>query len=99
MFQIAKKSGYSTSTVSRTISNPSAVSPKTREKIKKIINKTGYVHNSLAGSLKSGRSGFVIAIIPTLRGSIFSDYIYGIKEELRKEFWYKIIYIFCFFDK
>ena len=85
LFQIAKKSGYSTSTVSRTISNPNAVSPRAREKIKKIINKTGYVHNSLAGSLKSGKSGFVIAIIPTLRGSIFSDYIHGIKEELRKK--------------
>tara|TARA_B100001059_G_scaffold127939_1_gene127822 strand:- start:212 stop:1237 length:1026 start_codon:yes stop_codon:yes gene_type:complete len=81
---LAKKSGYSKSTVARTISNPNAVSKKAKEKILKIINKTGYVHNSLASGLKSGKSGFVIAIIPTLKGSIFSDYIWGIKEELRK---------------
>ena len=83
--QLSKKTGYSTSTVSRTISNPNAVSTKAKEKILKIINKTGYVHNSLASGLKSGKSGFVIAIIPTLRGSIFSDYIWGMKEELRKK--------------
>ena len=85
IFDIAKRSGYSTSTISRTISKPNTVSFKAREKIKKIIKKSGYVHNSLAGSLKSGKSGFVIAMIPTLRGSVFSDYIWGIKEELRKQ--------------
>jgi hypothetical protein len=56
----------------------------TKSKIEKFIKKTGYVHNHLAGSLKSGKSGFVIAIIPTLRLSIFSDYIHGIKEKLRE---------------
>ena len=85
IYDIAKKSGYSTSTISRTISNPDSVTFKTKEKINKIIKKTGYVHNSLAGGLKSGKSGFVIAIIPTLRVSLFSDYIWGIKEELRKK--------------
>jgi LacI family transcriptional regulator, gluconate utilization system Gnt-I transcriptional repressor len=82
--EVAKKTGYSTSTISRSISNPSVVSSKTRVKIEKFIKKTGYVHNYLAGSLKSGKSGFVIAIIPTLRLSVFSDYIYGIKEKLRE---------------
>ena len=82
--EVAKKTGYSTSTISRSISNPSVVSSKTRVKIEKFIKKTGYVHNYLAGSLKSGKSGFVIAIIPTLRLSIFSDYIHGIKEKLRE---------------
>ena len=85
IFDIAKKSGFSTSSVSRTISNPSSVSKKTREKISNIIKKTGYVHNSLAGSLKSGKSGFIIAIIPTLRDSLFTDYIRAIKDELRKK--------------
>ena len=82
---VAKKTGYSTSTIARTISNPNIVSLKTRSKIEKFIKQSGYVHNSLAGSLKSGKSGFVIAIIPTLRVSLFSDYIWGIKEELRKQ--------------
>ena len=85
IFDIAKKSGYSTSSVSRTISNPSSVSKKARDKITNIIKKTGYVHNSLAGSLKSGKSGFIIAIIPTLRDSIFTDYIRAIKDQLRKK--------------
>ena len=85
IFDIAKKSGYSTSSVSRTISNPTSVSKKTRDKITNIIKRMGYVHNSLAGSLKSGKSGFIIAIIPTLRDSIFTDYIRAIKEQLRKK--------------
>ena len=82
--EVAKKTGYSTSTIARSISNPSVVSSKTRFKIEKIIKKTGYVHNYLASRLKSGKSGFVIAIIPTLRLSVFADYIYGIKEKLRE---------------
>ena len=82
--EVAKKTGYSTSTIARSISNPNIVSSKTKRKINKIIKKTGYVHNYLASSLKSGKSGFVIAIIPTLRISVFADYIYGIKETLRK---------------
>jgi len=85
IFDIAKKSGYSTSSVSRTISKPSSVSKKARDIIANIIKKTGYVHNSLAGSLKSGKSGFIIAVIPTLRDSIFTDYIRAIKEQLRKK--------------
>ncbi len=85
IFDLAKKTGYSTSTISRTITKPNSVSIKARNKIEKFIKKTGYVHNSLAGSLKSGKSGFVIAIIPTLRVSLFSDYIWGIKEELKKK--------------
>ena len=85
IFDIAKKSGFSTSSVSRTISKPLSVKKKTRDKINNVIKKTGYVHNSLAGSLKSGKSGFIIAIIPTLRDSIFTDYIRGIKEQLRKK--------------
>ena len=78
--EIAKKTGYSTSTIARSISNPRVVSSKTRFKIEKIIKKTGYVHNYLASSLKSGKSGFVIGIIPTLRLSVFADYIYGIRK-------------------
>ena len=85
IFDVAKKSGFSTSTVSRTISNPSSVSEKTKNKINIIIKKTGYVHNSLASSLKFGKSGFIIAIIPTLRDSLFTDYIAAIKDELRKK--------------
>ena len=85
IFDIAKKSGYSTSSVSRAISNPSSVSEKTRNKILTVIKQAGYIHNSLAGSLKSGKSGFIIAIIPTLRDSIFTDYIRAIKEQLRKK--------------
>ena len=85
IFDVAKKSGYSTSSVSRAISNPSSLSEKTRNKILLIIKKLGYVHNSLAGSLKSGKSGFIIAIIPTLRDSIFTDYIRAIKDQLRKK--------------
>ena len=82
---VAKKTGYSTSTIARTISKPSIVSLKARNKIEKFIKQSGYVHNSLAGSLKSGKSGFVIAIIPTLRVSLFSDYIGGIKDQLKKK--------------
>ena len=67
---IAKESGFSMMTVSRALSNPEKVSKSKRDKIEKIIKKRGYIPNLFAGNLKSGKSGFVMVIIPSLRTSI-----------------------------
>ena len=81
---IAKETGFSMMTVSRSLSNPSLVSFKTRDKINKIIKKRGYIPNYFAGNLKSGKSGFIMVIIPSLRTSIFNEYFTGLRETLEE---------------
>ena len=49
---IAEKAGVSMITVSRVINTPEKVSPKTREKIEKILKENGYTHNTAAHNLQ-----------------------------------------------
>ena len=79
---IAKETGFSMMTVSRALSDPEKVSKLKRDKIDQVINKRGYIPNLLAGNLKSGKSGFIMVIIPTLRTSIFNEYFSGLRETL-----------------
>lgn len=60
---IAKMANVSKSTVSRYLNN-GAVSQKTRDKLDKIVNETGYQPNLFAQSLKARRSNMVGVIIP-----------------------------------
>ena len=82
---IAKETGFSMMTVSRALSDSSLVSTKTRDKINKITKKRSYIPNYSAGNLKSGKSGFVIVIIPSLRISIFNEYFTGLRETLEEK--------------
>ena len=72
-------------TVSRALSNPEKVSKLKRDKIQKIIKKRGYIPNFFAGNLKSGKSGFVMVLIPSLRTSIFNEYFSGLRETLEDQ--------------
>lgn len=82
---IAKETGFSMMTVSRALSNPDKVNKLKREKIDKVIKKRGYIPNLFAGNLKSGKSGFIMVIIPSLRTSIFNEYFTGLRETLEAQ--------------
>ena len=61
---IAKLAGCSTGTVSRVINNRPDVSPVTRKKVLKVMEKVGYRPNAIAQSLASSQSHTVALIIP-----------------------------------
>ena len=48
---VAQKAGVSTATVSKVINNKMYVSPKTREKVLKVMNELNYTPNASAASL------------------------------------------------
>ena len=60
---IAKMANVSKSTVSRYLNNGS-VSQKTKEKLDKIVQETGYQPNIMAQNLKASKSNMVGVIIP-----------------------------------
>ena len=72
---VAKIAGVSAITVSRAINKPEKVAPKTREKVKQAIARTGYVPNMLAGGLASRSSKLIAAIIPSIANLVYAETI------------------------
>ena len=79
---IAKLAGVSPVTVSRAINTPALVKPRTLEAIEKVIARTGYVPNLLAGGLASRRTRLIAAIVPSVASTIFAETIEGLNAEL-----------------
>lgn len=84
MADVARHAGVSAMTVSRALKQDPRVSRETREKIEAAVNALGYVLDQSAGSLASGRTGFIAAIIPSINNSNFSDTARGITDALEK---------------
>lgn len=64
---IAKKTGFSKSTISRYL-NQGSVSDSAKKKIKEAIDEIGYIPNSYARNLKSSRTNTIGVIIPNFIG-------------------------------
>jgi len=79
---VSKLAGVSAITVSRALNSPDLVSPKTREKVRLALERTGYVPNLLAGGLASNRSRLVAALVPTIAGPVFLETIQALTEAL-----------------
>lgn len=79
---IAKLAGVSPVTVSRAINTPQLVKPRTLEAVERVIARTGYVPNLLAGGLASRRTRLIAAIVPSVASTIFAETIEGLNAEL-----------------
>jgi DNA-binding LacI/PurR family transcriptional regulator len=80
MQEIAKLAGVCLATVSRTIHSPHLVRPDTLERVKSVMEKNRYVYNVTAGDFSRKRSTVIGVIIPTTKGSIFSNSTQAIQE-------------------
>lgn len=82
IYDIAKISGFSVSTVSRVINDQPRVSKDTRKKILSVISKYDYIPNSKAISLSIGKSFNLGIIVPYSESNSYYDLIIsGIMEE------------------
>ncbi|MEN4826769.1 MULTISPECIES: LacI family DNA-binding transcriptional regulator [Pseudomonas] len=81
---VARLAGVAPMTVSRYLNQPETVREPTRLKVRRAIEQTGYVHNRLAGSLKSSRTRLVAVVVPMVTNPIFSDAFQAINERLAK---------------
>lgn len=73
---IARKSGVSRSTVSRVINDHPNVSRKARERVKEVINQTGFQPHAAARALVSNRAWTCGLILPRTINSFFTDPYY-----------------------
>lgn len=77
---IAAKAGVSIATVSHALRNPGRVSAATRSKVLAAAKEVGYTPNNLAVSLRTSRSGNIVAIIPDVADSYNSGLIKSIEK-------------------
>ena len=77
---IAAITGVSIATVSHAFRNPGRVSDETRVKVLAAAEAIGYTPNKMAASLRTARSGNIVAIIPDVTNGHNSKLIKGIEQ-------------------
>lgn len=82
--EIAKLAGVSRATVSRYL-NDGYVSSDKKEKIRKIIEETGYLPSAQAKMLRTKKTGFVCVILPRINSDSVSRMVEGISIVLNKK--------------
>ena len=84
MRDVAKAAGVSRMTVSRALKKDSPVSKETRDHILKIVKEMNYVPDQMAGSLTTGKSGFVGVLLPSLNNLHFARTVQSLTEVIEK---------------
>ncbi|MEQ1770217.1 MAG: LacI family DNA-binding transcriptional regulator [Devosia sp.] len=79
---VARVAGVSPITVSRALSNPDLVRPETRARVAAAVAETGYVVNSLASSLRSGRSNVIAVFVSNFFNQLFAAAMQGCADAL-----------------
>jgi LacI family gluconate utilization system Gnt-I transcriptional repressor len=77
MADVARVAGVSKMTVSRVLADRD-VSAKMRERVLAVIEQLRYVPDASAGTLSSGRSSFIVALVPSMSSSNFADTVHSL---------------------
>jgi LacI family repressor for deo operon, udp, cdd, tsx, nupC, and nupG len=85
IFEVARRAGVSTATVSRVLSRPNMVAPHTQRKVMKAVEFLGYVPNATAKNLRTLRSGKLLVTVPDLSNPFFSLILQGIEDAALRE--------------
>jgi LacI family repressor for deo operon, udp, cdd, tsx, nupC, and nupG len=76
---VARAASVSTATVSRALSTPDRVSVETRNRVAAAVERTGYVLNHAARNLRRRDTGTIVALVPDIGNSHFSNILQGIE--------------------
>ncbi|OGV52852.1 MAG: hypothetical protein A2017_16950 [Lentisphaerae bacterium GWF2_44_16] len=85
ILEIAKKTGYSKSTVHRALTSSSRIDEKTRQEILRIANKYKYEPNLQARCLCGAKTKILGVIIPDVGNSFYAKALKGIDELAERE--------------
>lgn len=92
IYEIARLTGVSASTVSRVINNYPYVNKETRAKVLKALSDNNYIQNDTARSLVTQASKMVGILIADVRTTHHTDGVYYIEHELSQNGYSAIIY-------
>ena len=85
IYEVAKRAGVSTATVSRVLSRPDIVSPQTRRRVLHAVKVLDYSPNSAAKHLRTLRSGKLLVTVPDISNPFFSLILQGIEDAAQRE--------------
>jgi len=85
IYEVARRAGVSTATVSRVLSQPNVVAPATRLRVMQAVKRLGYEPNSTAKNLRTLRTGKLLVTVPDLSNPFFSLILQGIEEAALRE--------------
>lgn len=69
---VARATGYSVNTVSRALRKMGDISAETQSNIKKVANEMGYINNTIASSLRLGRTDTIAVILGDISNPHFA---------------------------
>ena len=81
---VAGACGYTVNTVSRALRGDPRLPESTRAKIREVAVRMGYIRNSLASTLRSGRSGNIAVIVNDVHNLHFCNMLTVMDSELRQ---------------
>jgi len=85
IYEVAKRAGVSTATVSRVLSQPAVVSPATRKRVLDAVERLGYTPNAAAKNLRTLRTGKLLVTVPDISNPFFSLILRGIEDAAQRE--------------
>lgn len=82
MQEVARRAGVSQSTVSHFLNGTRRVHPDTQRAIQTAIDETGYVHDAIASSLRTGRSNTIGLAITAISNPYFAALVRRIEQRV-----------------
>ncbi len=82
---VALHAGVSASTVSRVLAGKSYVNEKTRQRVLSAVNELSYSPNSLARSLKDGKTNTIALMVPSIQNLIYPEIARGVEDYARRK--------------
>jgi len=77
---IAREAGVSTMTVSRVINDKGEISPQTRERVQRTIDRLGYRPSGIARSLSTNRTHTLGLVVPDITNPFFPEIVRGAED-------------------
>lgn len=93
--EIALKTGFSISTVSKALNDSHEISSLTKERITKIASALNYRPNFFARNLKNKKNFIIGVIIPDFKNDFYYDLVNGITEETSENGHRVMVYQTC----
>ena len=85
IYEVAKRAGVSTATVSRVLSQPDVVAPATRRRVLQAVERLNYEPNSTAQNLRTLKTGKLLVTVPDISNPFFSLILQGIEDAAMRE--------------
>jgi LacI family repressor for deo operon, udp, cdd, tsx, nupC, and nupG len=85
IYEVARRAGVSTATVSRVLSQPDVVAPHTRRRVMAAVERLGYTPNAAASNLRTLRTRKLLVTVPDISNPFFSLILQGIEDAAQRE--------------